>query len=359
MNKSLPDGIDPASALPEELADLAESLGARRFHGRQIFSWLQARRITDPQQMTDLSGRLREALSSRNLDWPARLGQVLRSEDGTRKLEVRLLDGCAVETVLIPEEDRLTQCVSSQVGCAVGCAFCRSGHAGLGRNLSAAEIIAQVQLGFREHEPDENLRNIVFMGVGEPLHNLSAVLRALTILTHPSGLDLSSRRVTISTVGITRGIDRLAVETKGQVALAISLHAADDATRRRLVPHAVGSLDDLVSALRRYPLPKRRRFTIEYVLVKGVNDSDRHARNLVRLLSPLRVKINLLPLNPHDRTELEPPDEERILAFQKILIDKGLTAILRRRRGADIGAACGQLLALETQNSGQSLPDDE
>jgi 23S rRNA (adenine2503-C2)-methyltransferase len=359
MTASPPGRLETTAALPDELGDLVESLGERRFHGKQLFTWLHARRVVDPNEMTDLPKRLREALVARDLGWPARLGEVLRSEDGTRKLEVRLEDGCAVETVLIPEDDRLTQCVSSQVGCAVGCAFCRSGHAGLRRNLTAAEILAQIHLGFGEHHPEESLRNVVFMGVGEPLHNLGAVLRALEVLSHPSGLDLSTRRVTVSTVGIVKGIDRLAKETRGSVALAISLHAADDATRRRLVPRATGSLADLVAALERYPLPKRRRFTIEYVLVKGINDSDRNARDLVRLLAPLRVKVNLLPLNPHDRTDLEPPDEERVLAFQKVLVDKGLTAILRRRRGADIGAACGQLLAFEADGRGAALPDEE
>ncbi|MCP4676576.1 MAG: 23S rRNA (adenine(2503)-C(2))-methyltransferase RlmN [Deltaproteobacteria bacterium] len=342
----LETGAELVSALPEELGKLVESLGQPRYRGGQLFSWIQERGICDPDEMSDLPLGLRSHLADFGLAWPARAGSVLRSTDGTRKLEVLLEDGCAVETVLIPEEDKLTQCVSCQVGCAVGCAFCRSGHAGLRRNLTAAEIISQVQLARREHLQGERLRNIVFMGVGEPLHNLKALLRVLMLLNHPDGLNLSTRRVTVSTVGVVRGIDRLAQETEGQVALAVSLHAADDETRDRLVPRVSDTLQDIVAALKRYPLPKRRRFTIEYVLVKGINDSDQDAKRLVKLLSPLRVKVNLLPLNPHDRTDLKPPDQERVLAFQDILARKGLTALLRRRRGADIGAACGQLLGM-------------
>ncbi len=341
-----PPKIDPLSALPDELSALAEAMGQPRFRGGQIFSWLHRRGVCNLDDMTDLPVSWRDQLKEHGFAWPAKVGTVLRSQDGTRKLQVLLDDGSAVETVLIPEKNKLTQCISCQVGCAVGCSFCRSGHAGLQRNLTAAEIISQVHLARGEYAPGEVLRNIVFMGVGEPFHNLKSVLRALEILSHPDGFDLSTRRVTVSTVGIKKGIDRLGEVTGGKVALAVSLHAADDVTRAKLVPGVKDSLAELVEALQRYPLPKRRRFTIEYVLVKGINDSDRDARQLVKLLSKLRVKVNLLPLNTHDKTDLQPPDESRIRAFQEILVNKGMTAILRRRRGADIGAACGQLLAV-------------
>ncbi len=338
--------ISPVSALPDELGELAEAMGQPGYRGRQIFSWLHGRGICDPDEMTDLPKDLRSRLLEMGLAWPARIGEVLRSKDGTRKLQVLLGDGSAVETVLIPEKDKLTQCISCQVGCAVGCVFCRSGHSGLKRNLTSAEIIAQVHLARSEYLPDERLTNIVLMGIGEPLHNLTEVLRALTLLSHPDGLNLSTRRVTVSTVGIVRGIDRLAKATKGQVAIAVSLHAADNRTRTRLVPRSKDSLDEIVQALARYPLPKRRRFTIEYVLVKGINDSEKDARSLVKLLAPLKVKVNLLPLNPHGLTDLEPPDEKQVLAFQNALIEKHVTALLRRRKGEDINAACGQLLAI-------------
>jgi 23S rRNA (adenine2503-C2)-methyltransferase len=204
-----------------------------------------------------------------------------------------------------------------------------------------------VQVAREAYRPGERLQNIVFMGVGEPMHNLKAVLRALEIFSHPDGIDLSTRRVTLSTVGVKNGIRRLGEVADGKVALAVSLHAADEETRRRLVPGAPDSLDDIISALEQYRLPKRRRITIEYVLVKGINDSGADARALVRRLSKLKVKVNLLPLNPHDKTDLEPPDEVVVERFRQILLDKGMTAILRKRRGADIGAACGQLLSLE------------
>jgi len=344
MSWNLRDGLDPLSALPEELREAMIALGKPAFRGDQLFKWLHGRGVLDPREMTDLPASLRELLAADGPVCDARCGKVLRSADGTRKLEVVLGDGLAVETVLIPEEGKLTQCLSTQVGCAVGCAFCRSGKFGLARNLSAAEIVAQIHLARAELARGEELRNVVLMGIGEPLHNVARVLRALELMTHPAGLGLSSRRVTVSTVGIPRGIERLGRATSGDAALAVSLHAADDATRRALVPGVEAGLAEIVDALRAYPLPRRRRFTIEYVMVAGRNDSDADARRLVRLLAPLRVKVNLLPLNPHDLTDLAPPDDARIDAFQKILISKGLTAIVRKRRGADIGAACGQLL---------------
>jgi 23S rRNA (adenine2503-C2)-methyltransferase len=211
--------------------------------------------------------------------------------------------------------------------------------------LRAAEIVGQIQVARVEHTAGEQLRNIVFMGIGEPLHNLGEMKRALELIGHPKGLDLSSRRITVSTVGTVRGLDRLAQMSDGNLALAVSLHAADDETRRQLVPRVGDSLEGIVAALRRFPLAKRRRITIEYVLIKGVNDSLETAAKLVRLLSPLRVKVNLLPLNRHDKTVFEPPDEATILKFQNVLVEKGVSVFLRKQRGDDISAACGQLLS--------------
>jgi len=339
------------ASTPEELSRFAEEAGFPAFRGKQLFGWLQKRGVLDPKEMTNLPAAFRDLFASNGPVAPARIGVVLSSSDGTRKLEVMLADGSRVETVLIPEGERITQCISTQVGCAVKCAFCRSGRAGLVRNLTAAEIVSQIHLARAHHFPGETLRNVVFMGVGEPLHNLDNVLRALEILGHPDGLDLSSRRVTVSTVGVPRGIERLGAATRGNTALAISLHAADDETRARLVPGVHAKLEEIVETLRRYPLPPRRRFTIEYVLLKGVNDSDAAAKNLVRLLSKLRTKVNLLPLNSHDLTDLEPPDEARVASFQQVLLSKGVSAFIRRRRGADIDAACGQLLAVDGDNS--------
>ncbi len=344
----LPKGVDVISATPQELSALAGSMGQPAYRGEQLFDWIHKKGVLDSGEMSNLPADFRNQVDALGSICPLEKGRVLASSDGTRKLEVLLRDGAVVETVLIPEDGKLTQCISSQVGCAVACDFCRSGKGGLQRNLTAAEIIGQVALARTEYTRGERLRNVVFMGVGEPLHNIERVLRALEIFCHPQGTGLSSRRVTVSTVGVPGGIDRLGVATGGNAALAVSLHAADDETRRRLVPGIKAPLADIVAALKRYPLPKRRRFTIEYVMVKGINDRDSDARNLVRLLSRLRVKINLLPLNPHDLTDLEPPDGARVEAFQQILISKGVSAFMRRRRGADINAACGQLLAIET-----------
>jgi 23S rRNA (adenine2503-C2)-methyltransferase len=344
---------EPLCALiPEELAQRLSDLNQPAYRARQLFSWIHKRGHVDPSAMTNLPQSFRQAVERLGASFPARVGDVLESSDGTRKLEITLEDGRAVETVLIPEGGKLTQCISSQVGCAARCRFCRSGHAGLVRNLSAAEILAQVQLARPFYSPGQALRNIVFMGIGEPLHNVEQVARAARILAHPDGLDLSTRRITVSTVGIVKGIDRLGALMEGDIALAVSLHAADAPTRKLLVPGIKETPQEIVEALRRYPLASRRRFTIEYVLIAGINDTDQHARELVRLLSRLKVKINLLPLNPHDKTELCPPSSDRVQSFQKILQDKGLTAIVRKRRGADIGAACGQLLGLGRKANG-------
>ena len=339
--------IPPLSMLPDELRAMVSQMGEPAFRGDQLFSRLHGRGVTQAAQMTDLSKSFRERIAHLELAWPLRVAAVHRAADRTRKIQISLDGGGAVETVLIPEGDKLTQCISTQVGCAVGCVFCRSGHSGLKRNLTAAEIEGQIHAARAAYLPGEQLRNVVYMGVGEPLHNVDNVLRSLSLISHPQGLDLSSRRVTVSTVGFVRGIDRLAQETDGSVALAVSLHAADDETRRKLVPKVSDSLTDIVAALKRYPLPKRRRITIEYVMVRGINDGEDHARRLVQLLSALRVKINLLPLNPHDKTDLQPPADDAVERFREILAGKGLSVFLRKRRGDDVNAACGQLLAIE------------
>ena len=309
----------------------------------------------------------------------------LRAADGTRKLLVRLADGASVETVLIPEiprisgalpspvepegdadaaalEDdleapaddlgpagplRVTQCISTQVGCAMGCVFCASGVAGLKRQMGADEIVAQVLVGRAALEPNEALRGVVLMGMGEPLHNYDATVRALRLLTHPDGIGLSSRRVTVSTSGLVPEIDRLGEDFHGQIGLAVSLHAADEVTRSRLVPiNRKYPLATLMAALRRYPLPHRRRITIEYTLIAAQNDSDEDARKLAILLERLPVKINLIPMNPVAAIDLSPPPLPRILAFQKRLCDAGYSCFIRRRRGSDVSAACGQLALL-------------
>jgi 23S rRNA (adenine2503-C2)-methyltransferase len=338
------DGYQLVSATPEELKSIFEQQGYPAFRAAQLFDWIHAKGEVDAARMSNLPEQLRKELGENNALTPVRVGEVHTSEDGTRKMEILLHDGRTVETVLIPDGGKLTQCISSQVGCSVGCEFCRSGKFGFIRNLTAAEIIGQVLMAKQAYFPGEQLTNVVFMGIGEPLHNYDNVVRTWRLLCDPAGLNLSSRKVTISTAGIIQGIEKLGRELGGKAALAISLHAADEDTRQRLVTGMKASLADIISALRRYPLPKRRRFTIEYVLVKGVNDSDDDARKLVKLLNPIPVKVNLLPLNPHDLSDMAPPSAERVDAFQQILASRGISVFMRKRRGDDIQAACGQLL---------------
>jgi 23S rRNA (adenine2503-C2)-methyltransferase len=242
---------------------------------------------------------------------------------------------------------RVTQCISTQVGCAMGCVFCASGVAGLKRHMGADEIVAQVVAGRALLDGGERLTNIVFMGMGEPLHNYEATARALRLLTHEDGVALSSRRITVSTSGLVPEIARLGADFGGSIGLAVSLHAADDETRSRLMPiNRKYPLAVLMEALRAYPLPRRRRITIEYTLVAGRNDDAAEARKLARLLRGLPVKVNLIPMNPIGASTLGPPAMAGVLAFQKVLVDAGYSCFIRRRRGDDVSAACGQLALL-------------
>jgi 23S rRNA (adenine2503-C2)-methyltransferase len=242
---------------------------------------------------------------------------------------------------------RVTQCISTQVGCAMGCIFCASGVAGLKRHLGADEIIAQVLAGRARLDPGERLSNVVYMGMGEPLANYDATARSLRLLTHPDGIALSARRITVSTSGLVPEIARLGADFAGRIGLAISLHAADDETRTRLMPiNKKYPLATLMDALRAYPLPPRRRITMEYTLVAGKNDDPAEAKKLVKLLRGLPVKVNLIPMNPIAASSLGPPEMRGVLAFQRILCDAGYSCFIRRRRGDDVDAACGQLALL-------------
>jgi 23S rRNA (adenine2503-C2)-methyltransferase len=226
----------------------------------------------------------------------------------------------------------------------MGCVFCASGQRGLLRGLGAAEIVSQVLISRRYLDPNEYLRNLVFMGMGEPLHHYEETARALRLLTHPNGIAMGTRKITVSTVGLVPGIRRLGEDFGGKIGLAVSLHAPDDATRDRIVPmNRRYPLAELMAALRRYPLPRRRRITIEYTLIDGVNDSDRHAKSLVRLLEGLPVKVNLIPMNSIEASKLKAPSNTRVEAFREIVARAGLSAFLRTRRGDDVSAACGQL----------------
>ena len=297
--------------------------------------------------MSNLPKTLRARLKEEGLGWPIEIVSTHESADRTKKLLVGMADGEKVETVLIPQlgdERVVTQCISSQVGCAMGCVFCASGVAGLKRHMTDAEIVAQVLLGRRELELGQRIRNVVFMGMGEPLHNYDAVARALVLLTHPDGIDLSKRRVTVSTSGLVKQIERLGKDFGGQVQLAISLHAVRDEDRNEIMPvNRKNGLDALTDALRRYPLSKRQRITIEYTLIKGVNDSVRDADGMVELLRGIPVKVNLIPMNPISASALRASDASHVTRFQEQLTRRGLSVFIRKTRGGDVAAACGQL----------------
>jgi 23S rRNA (adenine2503-C2)-methyltransferase len=337
----------PIARLPAEWEERVLDWGEPAYRGKQIFDWIHRQGVLDPNEMSNLPKALRERLSEEGLSWPIHVVSAHESADRTRKLLVGLPDGERVETVLIPQLDDervITQCISSQVGCAMGCVFCASGVAGLKRQLSDAEIVAQVLLGRREIGPDQHIRNVVFMGMGEPLHNYDAVARALVLLTHPDGLDLSKRRVTVSTSGLVKQIDRLGRDFGGQVQLAISLHAVRDDKRSEIMPvNRKHGLDDLTDALRRYPLSKRQRITIEYTLIEGVNDSVSDANGMVELLRGIPVKVNLIPMNPISASVLRAPDSNHVKRFQEQLTRQGLSVFVRKTRGDDVAAACGQL----------------
>jgi 23S rRNA (adenine2503-C2)-methyltransferase len=357
--------LHPLERLPEEWADVLVSWGEPSYRGKQVFDWIHRRGVVEPDAMTNLPKSLRARLAEEGLALPLSVATMHRASDRTRKMLVRMSDGKEVESVLIPMLERLdpdasdedsegpaerspgdvvTQCISSQVGCAMGCVFCASGVAGLKRHMSAAEIVSQVLLGRTLLEGEERIRNVVFMGMGEPLHNYESVARALVLLTHPDGIGLSKRRVTLSTSGLVPQIDRLGREFDGQIALAISLHSVSDARRSEIMPiNRKHGLAELMACLARYPMPKRRRITIEYTLIEGVNDSLEEADALVRLLSRVPAKVNLIPMNPISGSDLGAPDASRVSAFQKRLFDRGLPAFVRKQRGAEVDAACGQL----------------
>jgi 23S rRNA (adenine2503-C2)-methyltransferase len=313
------------------------------FRARQVLRWLHQRHEADFAQMSDLAKELRTKLvASACVEAPQIVGDTT-ARDGTRKWLLKVDGANAVEAVFIPESSRGTLCVSSQAGCVLDCAFCSTGKQGFNRNLTTAEIIGQLWLANRLLEGERPVTNVVMMGMGEPLLNLDNVIPALRLMLDDNAYGLSRRRVTVSTAGVVPGIDRLRDECP--VALAVSLHAPNDALRDRLVPvNRKYPLAELVKACNRYLEKAPRDFiTFEYVMLDGVNDSDAHARELVALAGKVRSKFNLIPFNPFPRSEFKRSSPERIRGFADILARAGLTATTRKTRGDDIAAACGQL----------------
>src|SRR5437667_7511103 len=329
---------------PPEMEELALELGASRYRGRQIATWIYRKGVLDLQQMTDLPLELRVALDERVTIELPEIDRVIQSQDGSRKLVFRLADDARVSAVLMPDDDRLTLCLSTQVGCGFECAFCLTGTMGLERNLTAAEIVGQLLAASQACREGERVTHIVFMGMGEPLANYAALVQSIRILTDAKlGLGYSPRRITVSTVGLVPGIEKLGRENL-KVNLAISLHAASDEVRSQLMPvNRSWNVETLIAALKKYPLAPRQRIFFEYVMLDGVNDSPEDARRLARLLRGVRAKVNLIPFNDWDAAPFRRPPLPRILAFQSILLDAGLTTTVRWSKGEDIGAACGQL----------------
>jgi 23S rRNA (adenine2503-C2)-methyltransferase len=330
----------------ERLADALAPVIDRPFRVEQIYQALYVRAVRDVAEMTDLSKDLRARLAERFRIGLPEIAERRLATDGTCKYLFKLQDGATIEAVDIPDHDhrgRHTLCLSSQAGCALACTFCVTGYWGAGRNLTAGEIVGQV-LAIRADRglPMEGL-NLVFMGMGEPLLNLENVKTALDVLTEW----ISPYRITVSTVGILPGLEEMAAWER-RPNLAISLHAPDDARRSEMMPvNRTWPLADLMAALRRYPLEKGRKITFEYVLIRDLNDSPKDADRLVKLLSGLRAKVNLIPINPDPvlGEHMVPPDDETIDRFQQRLRQRGLIATVRRRRGDDVSAACGQLRA--------------
>lgn len=383
-----PEVVDVRAMTPAELAARVQSLGQPRFRAEQIFRWLHQHGARSWAEMTNVPMALKEALSAELPARPLRLDLAQFALDGTRKLRFETHDGRAIESVLIPEEkgraagaptasatsagtpappdgddgdgdadadaegngalpsparDKLTLCVSSQVGCALDCRFCATATLGFGRHLTVGEILSQIYLATAE--AGRRPSNLVFMGMGEPLHNFEAVARALALLAHPWGAGFSPRRITVSTAGLVPGIDKLA-ELTPTPNLAISLNAATDEVRDQLMPiNRKWPLAELMAAARRFPLGHGRKVTFEYVLLAGVNDSDADARALPRLLRGLPSMVNLIPWNPFSGPPFARPSAERIRTFQEILRAEGVQTYIRTPRGDDIDAACGQLAA--------------
>jgi 23S rRNA (adenine2503-C2)-methyltransferase len=330
--------------LPSQLEDLAVELGASRYRGRQVATWLYRKGVVDVALMSDLPKDFRAAHADRAIAALPEVEQATPSQDGSRKLVFRLADGARVSAVVMPDDGRITVCLSTQVGCGYACAFCLTGTMGLTRNLDAGEIVGQLLAANASLPAGEHVTHVVFMGMGEPLANYAALVQSLRVLTDARlGLGYSPRRITVSTVGLVSGIERLGREDL-KVNLAISLHAASDAVRSALMPvNRAWSLDALMAAVRAYPLAPRQHVFFEYVMLDGVNDALEEARRLVRLLRGVRAKVNLIPFNDWNGSRFRRPPLPRILAFQSILLEAGVTTTVRWSKGEDIGAACGQL----------------
>lgn len=350
---------------PSKLEDFFEEIGEKRFRATQVLKWIHQLGATNFDEMTNISKALRAKLSEMAEIRDPEVVLENISKDGTRKWVIRTDGGSCVETVLIPENGRATLCVSSQIGCSLDCSFCSTGKQGFNRNLSAAEIIGQVRVAIRSFGPfdpsgDRRVTNVVLMGMGEPLMNFENVVDATQLMMEDNAYGLSKRRVTLSTAGVVPALDKLAKVS--DVSLAVSLHAPNDELRDQLVPiNRRYPINELIDSCNRYlqSLNDKRVATVEYTLIAGVNDQPEHARQLVKLLRRLPSKLNLIPFNPFPNSDYERPSESAILAFKQIMLNGGVLTTVRKTRGDDVDAACGQLVgqvADRTRRSQKYIP---
>lgn len=337
-----------------ELAELENELelsGVARYHARQIYRWIYRHGIEDFERMTNLSHDLRHQLTTTTKISTLKISRKAQSSDGTVKFLLKLKDGHQIESVFIPDTPAQTLCISTQVGCAMACTFCLTGNMGLIRNLSAGEISGQVRVLAKNLNLLHQRFNIVLMGMGEPLHNYDATMKALRLLTDKAGIAISPRRITLSTVGLVPALKRLATEPLIPN-LAVSLHATSEVSRARLVPvNRKYSLAEVLDVCAKFPLKHRSRITFEYVLLKNVNDSLEEAKTLAKLLRGVRSKVNLIPLNESVDIPFERPDDGVVDRFAKELARHHLTVSVRKSRGHEIQAACGQLIVGNTRES--------
>ncbi|MBI9077499.1 MAG: 23S rRNA (adenine(2503)-C(2))-methyltransferase RlmN [Desulfatibacillum sp.] len=340
-----PDQTDILSLPYPALVQWLAAHKLKSYRADQIMQWIYQGQVDSFELMTNLAKRHRELLAKQFSIGRLKILQTLDSRDGSRKFLFQCRDGATIETVLIPEKGHHTLCVSTQVGCAMGCKFCCTASGGFTRNLEAHEIISQVRDIKATMEDPIQLRNLVFMGMGEPLANWDNLKQALdVIMNNDWGLEFSGRRVTVSTVGLAPNIAALGSDTR--VKLAVSLNAPDNEIRDQIMPiNKKYPIEVLLQACKDFPVDHSRRITFEYVLLKGINDSPEHARKLGKLLAHLPCKINLIPYNPHENSPYQRPDPQAVDAFLQVLLDKNYTAIVRHSKGLDIQAACGQLRA--------------
>jgi 23S rRNA (adenine2503-C2)-methyltransferase len=339
----LSEKTDLRNLTSSELEAFIASFGKERYRTTQILRWLYQKGVHSFDEMTNLSKKFRKELTKVSFISNLRPSRTEETRDGTKKFLFELEDKIRIESVLIPDKDRLTLCISTQAGCAFGCKFCLTGKMGWKRNLTTSEILNQI-LAVRETlDGKRSITNIVLMGMGEPLANYENTMKAIELMLHPDAFKFSSRRVTLSTVGLFPELEKMAKE-RIRFRLAISLNATDEETRSHLMPvNRRYPLKKVLDLCRKFPLQPRSRITFEYVMVKDINDSPRDAKRLLKMLKGIPSKVNLIPLNEAPGIPFTRPSDEAVREFQEILMEGGLTAIVRTSKGAEISAACGQL----------------